>query len=155
MYTTSTKVYPSKDLEVCTHLQAYSDDAAQRDACSAITEKATCQRWAYCKWNDYVIKLVKSGCQEWSSLRIADNMFEDETPQGCNELCKSRLNCVEFAFGRAEGERPARCVLYGGPCSNNGDSNYDLYKSTLKVPPSRAPNTCTHKVEYSADDSKR
>jgi hypothetical protein len=62
-YTSSAKVNPSKDANVCTHIQANSANKEKRELCSAITVSADCKGNSDCQWTPtYGIKFERGTC---------------------------------------------------------------------------------------------
>ena len=61
MYTSSAKIAPSKEADICTHDPKYSDDDKIRESCKTFDEKSKCLD--SCKWNPYFgIKFEKGKC---------------------------------------------------------------------------------------------
>ena len=62
-------------------------------------------------------------------------MYPNHTVDSCQALCNSNLDCVEFAFGLANGYLN-RCDLYKASCvnyfNNDGSWLFDIYTANRK-----------------------
>jgi hypothetical protein len=63
----------------------------------------------------------------------------------CDEACILEEQCVEFTIGKIGGANEGKCSLLKAACTKAVDATRDLYKTSVKVNPSKIASKCTHK----------
>ena len=104
-----------------------------------------------CKFNTIGIQYEKKDTPDLNKVNlISDNKSASE----CDSLCLQNPMCTHFILGRQESSTSKdKCqLLYlsSADTSKLVDSNdFDIWISTPKTNPTREPQKCTHKQEFS------